>query len=89
MGRPAKRQTVTNADKTITPSKAAHRTDYKVDIDGKIHPRRFRDDLTEAESGRRGVSGRAARAVIHRCSASSDAQRQATKDAGKIAGPWK
>ena len=43
VGEPAKRQAVTNADRTISSIKRHMGTDYKVEIDGKnILPRRFR-----------------------------------------------
>ena len=52
MGEPAKRQAVTNADRTISSIKRHMGTDYKVDIDGKevYSSGDFRNDPAEAES---------------------------------------
>ncbi len=48
VGEPAKRQAVTNAEKTIASIKRHMGTDYKVQIDGKAYsPGNFSNDLTE------------------------------------------
>ncbi len=60
VGEPAKRQAVTNAEKTISSIKRHMGTDYKVDIDGKKYtPQEISAMiLTEAESGCGKLSGR-------------------------------
>ena len=83
VGEPAKRQAVTNADRTISSIKRHMGTDYKVDIDGKKYtPQEISAMIlqklkADAESY---LGETVTEAVI------TDAQRQATKDAGKIAG---
>ena len=57
VGEPAKRQAVTNADRTISSIKRHMGTDYKVAIDGKTAGN-LRDDSAEVKSRRRGLSGR-------------------------------
>ena len=89
VGEPAKRQAVTNADKTISSIKRHMGTDYKVSIDGKNYtPQEISAMIlqklkADAESYR-GES--VSEAVITVPAYFNDAQRQATKDAGKIAG---
>ena len=57
VGEPAKRQAVTNANRTISSIKREMGTDYKVDIDGKtvFSAGDFRNDPSEAESRRRRI----------------------------------
>ncbi len=89
VGEPAKRQAVTNAEKTISSIKREMGTDHKVEIDGKKYsPQEYlRNDSSETESRCRKLSGRKSKeAVITVPAYFNDAQRQATKDAGKIAG---
>lgn len=89
VGEPAKRQAVTNADKTITSIKTHMGTDYKVDIDGKGYTPQEISAITlqklkaDAESY---LGQSVTEAVITVPAYFTDAQRQATKDAGRIAG---
>lgn len=89
VGEPAKRQAVTNADKTISSIKRHMGTDYKVDIDGKKYtPQEISAMIlqklkADAESY---LGESVTEAVITVPAYFNDAQRQATKDAGKIAG---
>ncbi len=89
VGEPAKRQAVTNADKTISSIKRHMGTDYKVDIDGKRYtPQEISAMIlqklkADAESY---LGEPVTEAVITVPAYFNDAQRQATKDAGKIAG---
>lgn len=89
VGEPAKRQAVTNADRTISSIKRHMGTDYKVSIDGKDYtPQEISAMIlqklkTDAESY---LGERVTQAVITVPAYFNDAQRQATKDAGKIAG---
>ena len=89
VGDPAKRQAVTNADKTISSIKRHMGTDYKVDIDGKKYtPQEISAMIlqklkADAESY---LGETVSEAVITVPAYFNDAQRQATKDAGKIAG---
>ncbi len=89
VGEPAKRQAVTNADKTISSIKRHMGTDYKVDIDGKKYtPQEISAMIlqklkADAESY---LGEPVTEAVITVPAYFNDAQRQATKDAGKIAG---
>ena len=89
MGEPAKRQAVTNADRTISSIKRHMGTDYKVDIDGKKYtPQEISAMIlqklkADAESY---LGEKVTEAVITVPAYFNDAQRQATKDAGKIAG---
>ena len=89
VGEPAKRQAVTNADKTISSIKRHIGTDYKVDIDGKKYtPQEISAMIlqklkADAESY---LGEKVTEAVITVPAYFNDAQRQATKDAGKIAG---
>ena len=88
-GEPAKRQAVTNADRTISSIKRHMGTDYKVDIDGKKYtPQEISAMIlqklkADAESY---LGEKVTEAVITVPAYFNDAQRQATKDAGKIAG---
>ncbi len=89
VGEPAKRQAVTNADKTISSIKRHIGSDYKVDIDGKKYtPQEISAMIlqklkADAESY---LGESVTEAVITVPAYFNDAQRQATKDAGKIAG---
>ncbi len=89
VGEPAKRQAVTNAERTISSIKRHMGTDYKVSIDGKDYtPQEISAMIlqklkTDAESY---LGEKVTQAVITVPAYFNDAQRQATKDAGKIAG---
>ena len=89
VGEPAKRQAVTNADKTISSIKRHMGTDYRVVIDDKKYsPQEISAMIlqklkTDAENY---LGEKVTEAVITVPAYFNDAQRQATKDAGKIAG---
>ena len=89
VGDPAKRQAVSNADKTISSIKRHMGSDYKVTIDGKNYtPQEISAMIlqklkADAESY---LGETVTEAVITVPAYFNDAQRQATKDAGKIAG---
>ena len=89
VGEPAKRQAVTNADKTISSIKRHMGSDYRVNIDGKryspqeISAMVLQKLKADAESY---LGESVTEAVITVPAYFNDAQRQATKDAGKIAG---
>ena len=89
VGEPAKRQAVTNADKTIASIKRHMGSDYKVSIDDKkyspqeISAMVLQKLKADAESY---LGEKVTEAVITVPAYFSDSQRQATKDAGRIAG---
>ena len=89
VGEPAKRQAVTNADRTISSINRHMGTDYKVTIDGKDYtPQEISAMIlqklkADAESY---LGETVTEAVITVPAYFNDAQRQATKDAGRIAG---
>ena len=89
VGQVAKRQAVTNADRTIASIKRHMGSNYKVTVDGKKYtPQEISAMIlqklkADAESY---LGGPVTEAVITVPAYFSDSQRQATKDAGKIAG---
>ena len=89
VGQVAKRQAITNPDRTITSIKREMGSDYKVNIDGKrstpqeISAMILQKLKADAEAY---LGQTVTEAVITVPAYFTDAQRQATKDAGKIAG---
>ena len=89
VGQVAKRQAITNPDHTISSIKRHMGTDYKVNVDGKdYNPQEISAMVlqklkADAESY---LGEKVTEAVITVPAYFTDAQRQATKDAGKIAG---
>ena len=89
VGQVAKRQAITNPDRTVSSIKRQMGSDYKVKIDGKKYtPQEISAMIlqklkTDAESY---LGEKVTEAVITVPAYFTDSQRQATKDAGKIAG---
>ena len=89
VGQVAKRQAITNPERTVISIKREMGTNYKVDIDGKSYtPQEISAMiLQKLKSDAEAYLGSpVTQAVITVPAYFSDAQRQATKDAGKIAG---
>jgi molecular chaperone DnaK len=89
VGEPAKRQAILNAERTVRSIKRHMGSDYKVKIDNKEYTpqeisafvlRKLKKDAEAA------LNGKVKRAVITVPAYFEDSQRQATKDAGRIAG---
>ncbi|WP_130863538.1 molecular chaperone DnaK [Bacilliculturomica massiliensis] len=89
VGETAKRQAITNPDRTISSIKTHMGSDYKVEIDGKQYTPQDISAMilsklkADAESY---LGEKVTEAVITVPAYFSDSQKQATKDAGKIAG---
>ncbi|MFN2459266.1 MAG: molecular chaperone DnaK [Candidatus Velthaea sp.] len=89
VGQLAKRQAVTNPDRTISSIKRQMGTDYHVKIDGKEYsPQEISSMILQklVNDASTYLGERVTKAVITVPAYFNDAQRQATKDAGKIAG---
>ncbi len=89
VGQVAKRQAVANPDKTIISIKRHMGSDYKVNVDGKEYSPQEISAMTLAKlkADAEAYLGQKVTEAVITCPAYfSDSQRQATKDAGKIAG---
>ena len=89
VGQVAKRQAITNPDRTVISIKREMGTDYKVNIDGKSYtPQEISAMVLQKLKGdaESYLGEKVTEAVITVPAYFTDSQRQATKDAGKIAG---
>ena len=89
VGESAKRQAVTNSDRTISSIKRHMGTDYKFSVDGKTYtPQEISAMILQKlkADAENYLGEKVTEAVITVPAYFNDAQRQATKDAGRIAG---